>query len=664
MSYNYRIQFKSLRSGTLYSVNIGGGTVNLTYNLKGGSQPFVTEEDSDEDMFTPIRTQTGYLRIIDDGKDADGYSFDWKDLIPATDTSRPVILSHVENNQTVIDWQGFMQAQDFGNTLYGNPQEREFPIQGIINVVGTTDFDASAGIMTVAAVINEIFRDIPLVKYYFQNEHVIDWFTKKFDPSVYGNIKKDPLTGVQTFEPYYDRARVLEDLCHFFGYTCRQVGTDIYFEMPNGTNNNYICINKADLNDDGTCTYTQEQKSTVALVPSFVSTNNDEILKQGLKKATITASIGKNENVVEFPFDEITDTYKYEEVQTEYHTGSLYCFAKLYTASSLWTYDNGQVYVVVAGTTHSGHGEMQISDWYYGELADKHNYDFKTFVEIGSNAGASSEEILATIIGKQIHNYSDGILNIKANINKVIWGSSVSDPTRTTEPATLTLKCRMSIGVYVGDNFVGVWWNGSSWQSSQASFEMPIKDGNVKDNRVLTSDAPEYTGYGAAVPSNIGGGQYRFQILGIKESSLSNYIQVDISNLQVNFIRNNQTSDDDSNVYTADTNTEFTEEYNIDNVIASDKNNAAGRGILLNSDGSYCSGIVYNTATEHPEQNLLDRIIAHRSSVKTLNTMELNSAENVISIKNKYTFQSKTFHPIAISHDWRDDITKLTILEL
>ena len=177
MSYNYRIQFKSLRSGTLYSVNIGGGTVNLTYNLKGGSQPFVTEEDSDEDMFTPIRTQTGYLRIIDDGKDADGYSFDWKDLIPATDTSRPVILSHVENNQTVIDWQGFMQAQDFGNTLYGNPQEREFPIQGIINVVGTTDFDASAGIMTVAAVINEIFRDIPLVKYYFQNEHVIDWFT-------------------------------------------------------------------------------------------------------------------------------------------------------------------------------------------------------------------------------------------------------------------------------------------------------------------------------------------------------------------------------------------------------------------------------------------------------------------------------------------------------
>lgn len=660
MAKNYTIQFKSLRAGTTYIVNIGGGT-GTPVQLKAGANPFVTQEDDDDDMFTPIRTQSGYLRIVDDGYAADGVTpFNWKDMIPATDISRPVTLTA---NGTVV-WQGFMQAQDFGSTLYGNPQEREFPVQGLINVVGTNNFDASAGIMTVAAVINEIFRDVPLTKYYFQNEHVVDWFTKKFDPSVYGDLKKDPLTGVQTFEPYYDRAQVLEDLCHFFGYTCRQVGTDIYFEMPTGNNNNYLCINKADLNDDGTCSYTQEQKSSVALVPSFVSTNNEELLKQGIKKATITANIGKNEDVVEFPFDDITSTYKHEDVQTEYHTGNLYCFAKLYTASSLWTYDNGQVYVVVAGSTHSGHGDMQISDWYYGDLTDKHNYDFKTFVEIGSNAGASSEEILATIIGKQIHNYSDGIINIKAVVNRVIWDYSVSDPKRTTEPATITLKCRMSIGVYVGDNFVGVWWNGSSWQSSQTSFELPIKDGNVKDNRVLTSDDPEYTGYGAAVPSNIGGGQYRFQILGIKESSLSTYIQVDISNLQVNFIRNNQASDDESNVYTESTNSEFTEEYNIDNVIASDKNNAAGIGILLNSDGSYCSGIVYNTAIEHPEQNLLDRIIAHRSTVKILNEMELNSAENIISVKNKYTFQNKVFHPIAISHDWRDDITKLKILEL
>ena len=68
----YSISFKSLRSAAgdaPYVVNIGstGGTA-----LKPGASTFVTQEDDTDDVFTPIRTQTGYLRIIDDGKALDG----------------------------------------------------------------------------------------------------------------------------------------------------------------------------------------------------------------------------------------------------------------------------------------------------------------------------------------------------------------------------------------------------------------------------------------------------------------------------------------------------------------------------------------------------------------------------------------------------------------
>ena len=83
MAKNYTITFKSLRAGTTYVVTIGGGT-GSPVALKPGAQPFTTEEDADEDQFKPIRTQTGYFRIVDDGKDASGNAFDWKDLIPAT----------------------------------------------------------------------------------------------------------------------------------------------------------------------------------------------------------------------------------------------------------------------------------------------------------------------------------------------------------------------------------------------------------------------------------------------------------------------------------------------------------------------------------------------------------------------------------------------------
>ncbi|MEE1213499.1 MAG: hypothetical protein U0L04_00825, partial [Bacteroidaceae bacterium] len=93
---NYSVTFKSLRAGTVYTVHIGGGT-GAEVPLKGGAQPFTTQEDDDEDMFTPIRTQSGYLRIVDDGFAENGVTpFDWKDLIPQKGNDRPVSLTHPE----------------------------------------------------------------------------------------------------------------------------------------------------------------------------------------------------------------------------------------------------------------------------------------------------------------------------------------------------------------------------------------------------------------------------------------------------------------------------------------------------------------------------------------------------------------------------------------
>ena len=73
MAIKYTIPFKSLRSGTLYSVNIYDASYSGSpVVLKGGAQPFVTQEDDNDDFFADIRTQSGSLRIVDDGKDANG----------------------------------------------------------------------------------------------------------------------------------------------------------------------------------------------------------------------------------------------------------------------------------------------------------------------------------------------------------------------------------------------------------------------------------------------------------------------------------------------------------------------------------------------------------------------------------------------------------------
>lgn len=137
----WKIPFVSLRSGTLYTVNIykdGELPSGYPLTLKGGASPFTTQEDDTEDIFTFIRTQSGYLRIVDDGlaensaTTPQSVAFDWKEMLPETDTDRPVTLTHQESGQSVVDWQGYMQAQNFVGRLYGNPQEREYPVQPAI----------------------------------------------------------------------------------------------------------------------------------------------------------------------------------------------------------------------------------------------------------------------------------------------------------------------------------------------------------------------------------------------------------------------------------------------------------------------------------------------------------------------------------------------------
>ena len=76
MAIHWQIPFKSRRTGTVYTVNIYDSTYSGNpMVLKGGSEPFVTEEDNTEDEFTPIRTQSGYLNIADDGRTADDTAY-------------------------------------------------------------------------------------------------------------------------------------------------------------------------------------------------------------------------------------------------------------------------------------------------------------------------------------------------------------------------------------------------------------------------------------------------------------------------------------------------------------------------------------------------------------------------------------------------------------
>ena len=142
MAWNIHWQccFQSL-NGTQYAVNIceqdyDGDIVQLT----GSAEPFVTQEDDSDDIFTPIRMQTGYLRVID----PDGTLL--ADLIPQNNTERLVQLFHGTYTGTwpngtfthaadALDWQGFLQAQAYTQPWDGNASVLELPVKSLLGAL-------------------------------------------------------------------------------------------------------------------------------------------------------------------------------------------------------------------------------------------------------------------------------------------------------------------------------------------------------------------------------------------------------------------------------------------------------------------------------------------------------------------------------------------------
>lgn len=133
MAWNTRwqMQFRSLNQ-TLYTVNImeqdyTGEVIQLTPS----DHPFTTQEDDDDDIFIPIRVQTGYLRVIDQ----QGGLLD--SIIADNDTQR---LVEVKQGDTIV-WRGFMKSQTYTQDWLNEPSEVSIQVQSVLGVLSSVTID-------------------------------------------------------------------------------------------------------------------------------------------------------------------------------------------------------------------------------------------------------------------------------------------------------------------------------------------------------------------------------------------------------------------------------------------------------------------------------------------------------------------------------------------
>jgi hypothetical protein len=95
-----------------------------------------------------------------------------------------------------------------------------------------------------------------------------------------------------------------------------------------------------------------------------------------------------------------------------------------------------------------------------------------------------------------------------------------------------------------------------------------------------------------------------------------------------------------------------------------------GYGLLLDANGYILQTVQYGgsaTNQQHPEQHLATRVANYWATAKRKIDGELlaNKIGDISpNMKVSITGESGTFAPIAISRDWRDDITRLSLLQL
>lgn len=699
---HWKIKFRVLNSNQLLTVNIWkDGTLPSGYplTLTGAQAPFSTQEDDNEDLFQPIRTQSGYLRIVDDGTALNSsnasVSFNWKDLLPSTDTDRPVTLTDSSNN---ILWQGFMQAQNFSGSLYGGTQVREFPVQCCLTVTQGKDINYSqTQIQNFAYLLKQIVDSIP--NGFRPANFIIQggtdarmWLMKKID---WQNFVSEDADGNPT--AVYKCYQCLEDMCGFWGWTARTQGDTMYL----------MCIDDQAEQSLLTLTYTQlgtlaggtsagTTTSMNSVSPSgdiFASTEIDDFMNRGADKAVVNGNGNTaDSDVIGYPPAVVEDALLYP----------------------------GKYNIIVSPYVTPGPDDIQgsIDYEYYGDVGeDRWTATFspnilqfpikkiksaflegsavngkasftsvRTSMQTGTGITPGIEDVSCIRINKTYesgvvlaslntiyeHSFKGGLLRLLGNV--YVAGQKLND-VDSVGIGNKHMYIRLGIGTSRNN---AMWYDGNNnWVSSPTSFKVNIGsnenifylNSNGTDNIRVNQSGRVFLDFLGSDDTDLVDGSYSGG--GTEERRFF------ITDFALEYVHLRENSDarrrpsemknDAAANYVAKNSNNSNIEWNRDVIYVSMNLMKPGYGIIMNTDYTMAESVSYNSADERPEQHLANRVVNFWATAKRMIRADLWNSDSVVGAitpRHYVTIDGTRLHPFAIGHEWRDDVVTMSLLEI
>jgi hypothetical protein len=156
----WRIPFVSTIDKISYRIDIydeTGSWSGITV-LDGGPSPFVTNEDDNDDVYSPIRIQTGTIQVCT--AMPSGGILKLEDILPDNNTSRPVRL--IDNEDDSIMWQGFLSCEAYNQDYIGTPQILSLPVNSVLEAMASVECDPTKlyGVQRVYNIIGYALKEM------------------------------------------------------------------------------------------------------------------------------------------------------------------------------------------------------------------------------------------------------------------------------------------------------------------------------------------------------------------------------------------------------------------------------------------------------------------------------------------------------------------------
>ena len=668
----------------LYEEDYSGEVVELT----PAAVPFETQEDSADTWFVPIRKQTGYIRVLDEGN---------------TDGIMPVGMKdrYVEYKEDgSLKWCGYMVPDVFSSDWDAVDNEIEFPVIGGIGVLEGEylNEDGGLGVVPLAKLMYDclLATGITYERIYIPTEvfpyegSLDDLYPLTIEVSRFNFFKdNDTLNSDDADWTRYNGAtcyEVLSEIMKLWGWTLRERGKDLWITSPNIEKCSYISMTKLGymaegqkMLGDGTINSAEYGISSLELAGS----DHKRDVLQGRKKVIVKAAVNPVGAVVpsiDMSRMKFVDSFLVD-LRTKYEKRKLYVPKEGYTDVSLMSYaiatpseffgswkevpQNMAAVSLYVGAYYLEQDMFPVEDY-----EKKKNWNYTDTIKInlqdyGGNYPSYEEARNLPIIvmrSRNVANYVSGAFVISAQtrsraFEEIAWESDGNG------------KGSLEMRFKVGDKC----WNGSSWVVGDAWFTVDM--GNEEDptstqgtGKIIstkTLDMPYNGADGYVMPIDQSlSGEIELTIPSVRNDG--GYAVLLLDNLKVDYFgvdNDEQKSDDSENKYAKQTGLSYNSEEEISLQMATNNNNKAGYGILslngVNVETMYFSG---TNQTARPEMNLVTKgvqLYGRNTEKLTLELEKIGANPHDVLTRNgkKYVLASE-------SVNWQEETGQYIIMEV